>query len=302
MPAAAPRHGPARADLAMLLVVLIWGGNIPVIKAALSEIPTLGFAGIRFAIASVAFVLLLRAREGSVRPPTGTGWAMLWLGLLGNTAYQLLFMTGLSHTSVANTALILASTPVLVAVFGAASGIERLTAAVGGGVALAVAGVALVLGQDGARVTARTLAGDLPVLGAAACWAVYTLGVRRYATTMSPLRLTTLTMLTGTPGLVLAGLPDILRTDWSAVSPAAWGGVAYSAFLALLVAYTLWNTSVAEVGPSRTAVYNCLVPVVALALGWLALGERPGLFQLAGAALIVGGVLVARSAPRRQPT
>ena len=52
--------------------------------------------------------------------------------------------------------------------------------------------------------------------------------------------------------------------------------------------------------PSRTAVYNCLVPVVALTLGWLALGERPGPFQLAGAALIVGGVLVARNAPRRR--
>ncbi len=300
MPAAAPRHGPARADLAMLLVVLIWGGNLPVIKAALSEIPALAFAGIRFTIASLTFVLFLRAREGSVLPPAGTGWGMLWLGLLGNTAYQLLFMTGLFHTSVANTALILASTPVLVVVLGAASGIEALTGAVTGGVVLAVAGVALVLGQDGARVTARTLAGDLPVLGAAACWAGYTIGVRRYAPAMSPLRLTTLTMLTGTPILLLAGLPDIVGTDWAAVSPAAWGGVAYSAFLALLVAYTLWNTSVAEVGPSRTAVYNCLVPVVALTLGWLALGERPGMFQLAGAALIVGGVLVARNAPRRQ--
>jgi len=200
---------------------------------------------------------------------------------------------------VANTALILASTPVLVVVLGAASGIEALTGAVTAGVALAVAGVALVLGQDGARITSRTLAGDLPVLGAAACWAAYTVGVRRYAPAMSPLRLTTLTMLTGTPVLVLAGLPDIVRTDWAAVSPAAWGGVAYSAFLALLVAYTLWNTSVAEVGPSRTAVYNCLIPVVALTLGWLALGERPGMFQLAGAALILGGVLVARIAPRR---
>ncbi len=301
MPAAAPRHGPARADLAMLLVVLIWGGNIPVIKAALAEIPALGFAGLRFAIASLTFVVLLRAREGSIGAPAGTGRAMLGLGLMGNTAYQLLFMTGLDHTSVANTALILASTPVLVAVFGAASGIERLGGAAAAGVALAVAGVALVLGQDGARVTSRTLAGDLPVLGAAACWAVYTLGVRRYAPTMTPLRLTTLTMLTGTPGLLLAGLPDIVRTDWAAVSLAAWGGVAYSAFLALVVAYTLWNTSVADVGPSRTAVYNCLVPVVALALGWLTLGERPGPFQLAGAALIVGGVLVARNAPRTAP-
>lgn len=301
MPAAAQRHGPARADLAMLLVVLIWGGNLPVIKAALSEIPALGFAGLRFAIASLAFVLLLRAREGSIRPPAGTGWAMLWLGLVGNTGYQLLFMTGLDHTSVANTALILASNPVLVVVIGAASGIERLTGAAAAGVALAVGGVALVLGQEGARLTAQTLAGDLPVLGAAACWAVYTLGVRRYAATMTPLRLTTLTLLTGTPGLVLAGLPDLLGTPWAEVSPAAWGGVAYSTFLALLLAYTLWNTSVAEVGPSRTAVYNCLIPVVALALGWLTLGERPGVLQLAGAALIVGGVLVARRGPRGGP-
>lgn len=301
MPAAAQRHGPARADLAMLLVVLIWGGNLPVIKAALSEIPPLGFAGLRFTLASLTFVLLLRVREGSIRPPAGTGWAMLALGLLGNTGYQLLFMTGLDHTTVANTALILASNPVLVVVFGAASGIERLSAAAAAGVALAVAGVALVLGQEGARLTARTLSGDLPVLGAAACWAVYTLGVRRYAPTMTPLRLTTLTMLTGTPGLVIAGLPDIIHTPWAAVSPAAWAGVAYSTFLALLVAYTLWNTSVAEVGPSRTAVYNCLIPVVALALAWLTLGERPALLQLTGAALIVGGVLVARNGPGREP-
>lgn len=297
MPAAAPHRGPARADLAMLLVALIWGGNLPVIKAALAQIPPLGFAGLRFALASAAFVLLLRAREGSIRPPPGTGWAMVWLGLLGNTVYQLLFMTGLAHTSVANTALILAAMPVMVAVFGAASGIERLTPAVAGGVTLAVAGVAMVLLQDGARLTARTLAGDLPVLAAAACWAVYTLGVRRYAPTMSPLRLTTLTILTGTPGLVLVALPDLVRMDWAAVTPAAWGGVAYSAGLALVLAYTLWNTSVAEVGSSRTAIYNCLVPVVALTLAWAMLGERPGALQLAGAGAIVAGVLVARRAP-----
>jgi drug/metabolite transporter (DMT)-like permease len=300
MPTAEPHRGPARADFAMLLVVLIWGGNLPVIKAALAEVPLLAFAGVRFTIASALFVPLLLAREGSLRPPAGTGWAMLWLGLLGNTAYQLLFMTGLFHTSVANTALILASTPVLVAAFGAVSGIERLSRSVAAGVTLAVAGVALVLGHEGARITSRTLAGDLPVLAAAACWAGYTLGVRRHAGSMTPLRLTTLTMLTGTPGLLLAGLPAILRTDWSGISAAAWGGILYSAILALLVAYTLWNRSVAEVGPSRTAVYNCFVPVVALSLAWAALGERPGLLQFAGAGLIVGGVLVARAAPARR--
>jgi O-acetylserine/cysteine efflux transporter len=54
---------------------------------------------------------------------------------------------------------------------------------------------------------------------------------------------------------------------------------------------------VAEVGPSRTAVYNCLVPAVAMTLAWLSLGERPGPVPLLGAALILAGVLVARVIP-----
>ena len=284
----------------MLLVVVIWGGNIPVVKAALSEIPMLAFAGIRFTLAAAIFATLLRFRERSIAPPPGTGLAVLWLGLLGNTAYQILFMAGLSRTSVANTSLLLASNPVLVTVIGALTGVERLTSTLALGVAVAFTGVVMVLAHSGIHLSAASLAGDIPILLAALCWAAYTVGVRRWAPAMSPLRLTTLTMLTGAPGLLVAGLPAILRTDWGALTLVGWGGLAYSTVFALLLSYTVWNASVAEVGPSRTAIYNCFIPVVAMALAWSTLGERPLPLQLAGAALIVGGVLLTRLLPARR--
>lgn len=302
MPADAPHHGSLRNDLGMLVVVLIWGANFAVMKAAIDEIPYFAFAALRFLLATAVFVVLVRWREGSLLVGGEKLRAMLWLGFIGNTAYQLLFMLGLFHTTVANSALILASTPVLVALMGAVSGAEPLTRAVGVGIGLAFLGVAVVLGAAGAQLTSATLLGDLPVLGAAVCWALYTLGVRRHGGGLSPLRVTALTMITGTPGLVLAALPALRHLDWGGISTAAWGGVLYSSLFSLVAAYTLWNTSVQVVGSARTAIYNCFVPLVALAVAWATLGERPGLLQYAGAALIVGGVLVSRlPALRRMP-
>ena len=92
---------------------------------------------------------------------------------------------------------------------------------------------------------------------------------------VSPLRVTTITTIAGTPGLVLVGLPGVLRLDWGAVSANAWLAVAYASVLSLVVAYLLWNRSVKAIGGTRTAIYMCLTPIVAVLGAWLLLGERP---------------------------
>ena len=68
------------------------------------------------------------------------------------------------------------------------------------------------------------MAGDLLTLGAVICWAGYTLGLRVLPPEVSPLRVTMVTTVAGTPGLVLAGLPEMLGMDWSAVGLAGLGG------------------------------------------------------------------------------
>jgi drug/metabolite transporter (DMT)-like permease len=287
-------RGLSATDLGMLLVVVIWGANFAIVKASLAQIPPLAFTALRFGVASLLLLPLTYAREGTIGTPRASLWKFVGLGLVGNTIYQLLFIIGLSHTTAANSALLIATTPVLVALLGGLLGVERVTRHVALGIALAFVGITLVVAARGVTLSRRTLGGDLLVFASAFCWALYTLGVRAYGAHVSPLRITTLTMLTGTPGLLLAGAPQLMSMSWRGVGMMGWAGLAFSSVLSIVVGYAIWNTSVRAVGSSRTAIYACATPLVAALVAWPLLGERFVALQAAGAALIVVGVLLAR--------
>jgi drug/metabolite transporter (DMT)-like permease len=161
-------------------------------------------------------------------------------------------------------------------------------------VLIATAGVVLVVAARDAGFDQRTLMGDLLTLGAVLCWAGYTLGLRTVPDTVSPLQVTAVTTVAGTPGLVLAAIPQLAGMDWEALGTTEWGALAYSTLFSLLVAYVIWNRSVQTVGPSRTVIYMCLTPLVAVISAAILLGERPQPLQAVGAVLIIGGVLLSR--------
>jgi drug/metabolite transporter (DMT)-like permease len=278
----------------MLLVVLIWGVNFTVTKGAFARFPPLAFTGVRFALASLLLVPLVRRLEGSEPLPRPVLGRLVMLGVVGNTLYQLGFISGLDRTTASNSALILAAMPSIVALLAVALGFEPLRPKVLGGVLVATVGVVLVVAARGAGFGGSTMAGDLLTLGAVICWAGYTLGLRVLPPGISPLRVTMVTTVAGAPGLVLAGLPEMLGMDWSAVGWQGWAALGYATFLSLLVAYVIWNRSVQVVGPSRTVIYMCLTPLIAVVTAAVFLGERPMPLQAVGAALIIGGVLVTR--------
>lgn len=286
----------------MLLVVVIWGANFSFIKIALLQIPPLAFTALRFVGAALIMLVILRLREGTIRFPAGKAfWQLVGMGILGSVLYQVFFTLGLSFTTAGNAALLIATSPVMVAFFGAIFGIERMTRNVAAGITLAVIGVALVVAARGLALSAETIQGDLLMLIASGCWAAYTLGVRKLAHGPSALSITTMTMLTGAVGLTLISLPALLHVEWSAIEPAAWGGLAYASLLGLVVAYFLWNSSVRLVGGSRTAIYGTGIPLVAALVAWPVLGEQPAPLQAVGAVLIVLGVLLTRWMPASKP-
>jgi drug/metabolite transporter (DMT)-like permease len=288
----------------MLIVVLIWGANFSIVKIALDQIPPLVFTALRFMIAVVALLPVLWLREGSLALPRATWWRLIGLGFVGNTLYQISFILGLSQTTAANAALLVATTPAIVALLGATLGVEKITRRIGSGIALALVGVTLVVMARGVAFSWERLRGDLLVLAASVCWAVYTLGVRSLGNSISPLRITTITMAAGLPGLLVVGLPSMISLDWGSISTGAWSGMAYSSLLGLVVAYIVWNTSVQVVGSARTAIYGCAIPLVAVLIAWPLLGERPIPMQAFGAVLIIAGVLLTRrpSGERAIPT
>lgn len=296
-----PRRPALMADLGMLTVALIWGINFSVTKGVFPRFPPLAFTAVRFVVASALLWPLARWIEGSAPLPAGALRRLVVLGVVGNTLYQLGFILGLERTTASNSALILASMPSIVAVLATVLGLEPVRPRVLAGVLVATVGVLLVVAARGEGFSAGSLAGDLLTLGAVVCWAGYTLGLRT-VDGISPLRVTAVTTLAGAPGLLLAGAPQIVGMDWAAVGVEGWGAFAYATILSLLVAYLLWNRSVQVVGPSRTVVYMCLTPLIAVIAAAVLLGERPRPLQAVGAGLIIAGVVLTRATAAQRGT
>jgi drug/metabolite transporter (DMT)-like permease len=214
---------------------------------------------------------------------------------VGHTLYQYLFIGGLARTSVANSSLTLAATPVVIALAGAMQGRERVGRAHWLGAAVSVFGIYLVVGQ-GFRLGGAGLAGDLMMLGAVGCWAMYTLGARPLMARHSPVAVTGLSMALGTAIYVPVMWSKVRAVDWTGITPWTLFLLAYSALFALCIAYTIWYIAVRQIGSARTSVYSNLVPLVAMGSAVILLDEPVGLRKMLGATAVLAGVALTRAA------
>jgi drug/metabolite transporter (DMT)-like permease len=281
-------------------MVVVWGVNFAVVKQALEAFAPLGFNGLRFLIASAVVWIILRSRGPLRMPERGDLPRIILLGLVGNVAYQLCFILGLDRTQAGNASVMLALTPVFTALLSSRLGHERLARRAWLGAGLSVVGVALVSGASMTRLgTLETLTGDLVLLAAAMVWSVYTVGAQPLIERYGSVEVTVWTLWTGALGLVLLALPSLARQDWEGVGAQEWGGLLFSAFFAIALAYLIWYRGVERIGNSRTAAFSNLTPVVALAVGFLWLGEAVTAASVVGVALTLIGVMLVRA--ERQP-
>jgi len=294
-------------DVLLLLMTIIWGTNYSIVKRAFLQIDAQAFNAGRMGLASIIFlgiIVAVRARGASgaplssivvtPAPITRRDWlALAGLGLIGHAGYQFFFIGGLARTSVANSSLMLAATPVVIALISAALGYERIGRLHWFGAILSMAGIYLVVGH-GAPSSDSTLAGDVMMFVAVCCWAVYTMGARQLMLRHSPVGVTGLSMALGTAIYVPLVLRNVLATDWTSVSPGTWLAIGYSGLFALCIAYTIWYIAVREIGSARTSVYSNLVPIVAMLTAVVFLGEVMTAARLAGAAAVLLGVALTR--------
>jgi len=287
------------ADLLMLGLMVIWGANFTVVKYAVSELPPLAFNALRFGGASLLTLFLTWLVEKDLRIARQDWPLLLWTAFFANSVYQMLFIQGIARTRASNTSLILATTPIWVALLGVLSRSENLTRRNAVGVVISFAGLYLLIGGSGSGLSLgqNTLVGDGLVLTATLIWAAYTVVVKRLTRRNSVLRVTAWMLFFGTIPLVLLGLPSLAALDWAAVSTEGWLGLAYSSVLAIALGYIIWNTSVQRLGSTRTAIYSYLQPLVGVAIAWAVLGESMRPLQALGAMGILAGVALARQQP-----
>jgi drug/metabolite transporter (DMT)-like permease len=282
-------------DLLLFMMALIWGVNFVVVKYATQVFNPVAFTGLRVGTVALFLVIVAFAR-GGIRLPRRDVFALLLLGLLGNGLYQLFFVHGVARTRAGNAALIIASAPAFIALIARARGMERVRALTLVGIALSVVGVALVMiGSATSRTGEATLLGSVLVFIGVLCWSVYTIGLQPYTTRVDIIQLSAVTMVGGAVPLLIASTPALLGTNWSAVGIGGWLALFYSSVISMGVAYFFWYRGLRVLGPTRTAVYANLQPIVALLVAWPLLNEVPTVFQAVGAATIIAGVFLTRT-------
>jgi drug/metabolite transporter (DMT)-like permease len=281
----------------LLLMAVFWGSNFTVVKIALRDIPELPFNALRLLIASVAFLLTLAVFEEVPRLTRAEWVRLMQLGFVGQVIYQLCFLGAVARTTVANTALIFALTPIVVALLTAAMGHERIAATRWLGALISVTGIYLVVGT--ARTAEASLLGDAMAAGATLSWAVYTVGARPMLATRSPVVVTGYTMAVGTIFYLPIAAPGLQALEWTAVRPLAWAALVLSALLALYVSYMIWYTAVQAIGSAHTSMYSNITPIVAMAVAFIWLGEPLTTRKLIGAAAVIAGLAVTKL--ERQP-
>jgi drug/metabolite transporter (DMT)-like permease len=282
-------------DFLLFTMAVIWGINFVVTKYATTIFSPVAFTGLRVGTAAV-FLLVVALLRGKFALPRRDVIGLLLVGMVGNGLYQLFFVHGLARTRAGNAALIVAAAPAFIALFARARGLERVKRMTLVGIALSVVGVGLVIaGSASSSNRQTTLLGSLLVFCGVMCWAAYTIMLQPYTKRIDVIKLAAITMVGGAVPLLIASTPALIGTNWSAVGRGGWFALFYSSVISMGVAYFFWYRGLRVLGPTRTAVYANLQPIIALLVAWAFLGEIPTIFQGVGAATIVAGVFLTRT-------
>lgn len=287
MPAVSQR---LKADAALVVCALIWGGTFLVVKDALSAASVFVFLALRFGLAAIAMLAIsVAALRGSGR---GILRAGALLGVLMFAGYAL-ETAGLQYTTASKAAFITGSAVVWVPLIGGIFA-HHLDRWVWAGVAVTFAGLYLLtLPPEGFNHLNR---GDVLVGGCAVVFAVHILAVGHYAPRHSPLALNTV-QAAATAVISAVAIPILAATHAESprLHPTGWliAAVIFTAVGATAVAFALQMWAQRYTTASHTALVFCLQPVFAAIIGWLAAGEKLGARETFGAALILSGILLA---------
>jgi drug/metabolite transporter (DMT)-like permease len=272
-------------------MVLVWSASFIFAKMALADIPGLLMACVR---TSVAAVLILPLHWWNERraPAPATPRELLFLfglGFGGIVLNQLLFVVGLSRTSVAHAAFLVALAPILVLLLAAVRGQERLTPRKVFGLAVAAGGVCLLQLLPGASREA-SLSGDAIILVATIALAIYTVAGREIAHRHGAIRINTYAYAGGALLLSPVLFWQARGFNFGAVRSGAWVGLLYMAVFSSIVAHVIYYWALSHLPASRVASFSYLQPLVATVLAIPALGEPLTTPVMAGGALVLAGV------------
>lgn len=289
-----PQQAGSITYLKLISTMFMWGGTWIAGRIVAQELTApLAAPAIRFLLAGLALAGFALATEGRIpRPQTGREWGVVTgLAMTGIFIYALCFFYGLKHITAGQGALVVALTPVMVALGAWFFGQERMTPVKLAGIAIACLGCLTVIGHGNplALLHGSVGIGEWLILGCALSWTAYTFIGRQATKSLSPLAATLHASLIGA---LLLGITAWLQggTDLAAWSWRVWASVVFLAIGGTALAFTWFADGVRRIGAAKASVFVNLVPVFAVLQAGVLLDERLGLAVLGGGLLVIAGV------------
>jgi drug/metabolite transporter (DMT)-like permease len=295
-----PDARPAAAHVSLAAVVVVWAGAFAAIKALLDGGTSAeDVAVLRYLVAAPGFAALLLVARGLPGLGRADVLRIVSAGALVVAGYHLSLNVGARYTTAGTAALVVALAPSMTLGLSVGLGLERLTARRTAGLAIAFAGVAVViLLGAGEELSLEGARGPLIVLGAPLAFAPYNVLLRPLLGRYGVLPLTAATSLIGTLALLPLLRPSTLE-GLGSMSGADLALVLYLGVVCTFLGYVGWNVGLRGLGPTRAVSYAYGIPPLAVVIGALTLDEPVTAWLVAGGVLVVGGVALAQRVPRR---
>jgi drug/metabolite transporter (DMT)-like permease len=289
---------PPIAYVLLCLCALIWGSNITIGRAVHADIPPIALSFWRNFFGLVG--LLSFTVPGLIRqwPLIKKHWKMFAVsGMVGFSLFNAIAYTAVHTTTAINAALVMSMTPVIVPVMAYFMVNEAFSRRQAFGVLISFLGVAVILcrGNLDVLMNLRFASGDLIMLGAAICWSLYTVLVKRRPEGIDAFVFITASLCFAVPAI----LPFYIW-ETATIQAVPWSGLTimtlvYIGLFPTMVALLLFNRSVDVIGPNRAGHFQHLVPIAAALLAIIFLGERLEQYHWVGIFIIGSGIWFAQS-------
>lgn len=283
--------------LAAVLSSALGGASIGATRYIGNAVDPLALGSLRFGIGFLMLlpVVMLTGNRWPGRPdwPGTAALGLLFFGL-----FPILFNASLHYTTAARGALALSTLPLLTMLAAAMLRVESLTWRKTVGVLIAMSGVAVALTAGLAQAPPGAWRGDLLMMAAAMCMALYNVWSKGFIRRSGPIPFTTGAMGIGAACLIIVSLVHGGYAPLPDLSTGHWLAIAFLGVIGGALTFYLWSVALARTTPTKVAVSVTVNPVTASVIGALMLGETLGWTQILGVAAVGLGIGVATTGSR----
>jgi drug/metabolite transporter (DMT)-like permease len=287
------------------LTSMFWGGAFIAGRHVAQRMDPFTIAFVRFAVAGVVLLAMTWRKEGRLpRLDRSHLLAVVLLGATGIYAYNAMFFRGLRLIEASRAALIIATTPAFIALGSGVFFRERLGVVRISGILLAVFGALVVISKGDLAVAGLGGLGhgELLIVACVLSWVAYSLIGKVVMRTVSPLVAVSYSVVVGTCALFVSACFEGLGRNLRSASLLDWLAIIYMAVFATVIGFVWFYEGVKHIGTTRAGLFINFVPVFAVSLAYVILGEDvTASLGVGGLFVLMGVYLTNRVPPRRHP-